>query len=189
MMRRTCRVGLAALLTLIAAAPAFAEDKVEVKMMKYDDLKKLITDNKGKVIVVDFWQDFCIVCKKEMPRLIELKKKYGDDLVAITVNPRRRHDPNPEKAKDENTHSRSGATTPTSSSTTRQAVWSKKPERQFLPDGLRVPAGREVREALPGGQRKVRLRRHRQGRGRPAEEVEALPPAQRQAEPAPQELP
>jgi thiol-disulfide isomerase/thioredoxin len=86
LMRMTRWAGVAALLALLAAAPAFAEDKVEVKVMKYDELSKLIEANKGKVIVVDFWQDFCIVCKKEMPRLIELKKKYGDDLVAITVN-------------------------------------------------------------------------------------------------------
>jgi thiol-disulfide isomerase/thioredoxin len=85
-MRRIPWAGLVALLVLFAA-PAFAADeKVEVKVMKYDDLKDLVRKNKGKVIVVDFWQDFCTVCKKEMPRLIELKKKYGDDLVAITVN-------------------------------------------------------------------------------------------------------
>jgi thiol-disulfide isomerase/thioredoxin len=78
--------GLAALLALFVGTTAFAEDKVEAKVMKYDDLAKLIKDNKGKVIVVDFWQDFCVTCKKEMPKLIELKKKYGDDLVAITVN-------------------------------------------------------------------------------------------------------
>jgi thiol-disulfide isomerase/thioredoxin len=85
-MRWTPWAGLVAL-TVLLAAPAFADDdKVEVKVMKYDDLAKLVKDNKGKVIVVDFWQDFCITCKKEMPRLIELKKKYGDDLVAITVN-------------------------------------------------------------------------------------------------------
>jgi thiol-disulfide isomerase/thioredoxin len=81
----TCWASLATL-ALFASAPAFADDKVEVKVLKYDDLARLIQDNKGKVIVVDFWQDFCTVCKREMPKLIELKKKYGDDLVAITVN-------------------------------------------------------------------------------------------------------
>jgi thiol-disulfide isomerase/thioredoxin len=88
-MRRTPWAGLVALIALVAA-PAFAADekdqKVEVKVMKYDDLIGLIKKNKGKVIVVDFWQDFCVVCKREMPKLVELKKKYGDDLVAITVN-------------------------------------------------------------------------------------------------------
>jgi thiol-disulfide isomerase/thioredoxin len=86
MMHRICWAGLAALLALAAAAPAFAEDKVELKVLKYDDLTKFIKDNKGKVIVVDFWQNSCVECKREMPRLFELKKKYDKDLVAVTVN-------------------------------------------------------------------------------------------------------
>jgi len=83
MMRRTCWTGL---VMILVAAPVFAEDKVEVKTFKYEELTKLIKDNKGKVIVVDFWQNSCIECKKELPRLVELKKKHGDNLVAITVN-------------------------------------------------------------------------------------------------------
>ena len=83
-MHRIRWVALAALFAL--ATPAFAEDKVEVKVFKYDDLTRLIKDNKGKVIVVDFWQNTCIECKRELPRLFELKKKYGNDLVAVTVN-------------------------------------------------------------------------------------------------------
>lgn len=98
-MRRTPWAGLVALLVLFAAPAFAADDKVEVKVMKYQDLKDLVRKNKGKVIVVDFWQDFCTVCKKEMPRLIELKKKYGDDLVAITVN---LDDPNDPKLRARN---------------------------------------------------------------------------------------
>jgi hypothetical protein len=55
-MRVTHWAGFAALLAL-AAAPAFAEDKVELKAAKYSDLIKLVKDAKGKVVVVDFWQD------------------------------------------------------------------------------------------------------------------------------------
>ncbi len=75
-----------ALLALLVALPAMAADKAELKVMKYDELTKLIKDNKGKVIVVDFWQNTCIECKRELPHLFELKKKYGEDLVGITVN-------------------------------------------------------------------------------------------------------
>jgi hypothetical protein len=51
-------VRFAGLLTLLAlvAAPAFAEEKVEVKVLKYDALGQLVRDNKGKVIVVDVWE-------------------------------------------------------------------------------------------------------------------------------------
>jgi len=55
-----CR-GLALLGLLLAVAPSPAdpkdEEKVELKVVKYDELTKLIADQKGKVIVVDFWAD------------------------------------------------------------------------------------------------------------------------------------
>lgn len=38
-------------------ASAAQEDKVEVKVVKYEGLSKTIKDLKGKVIVVDFWAD------------------------------------------------------------------------------------------------------------------------------------
>jgi thiol-disulfide isomerase/thioredoxin len=125
-MRVTRWAGLAALLALFAAAPAFAEDKVEAKVMKYEDLIKIIEKNKGKVIVVDFWQDFCVPCKREMPKLIELKKKYGDDLVAITVN---LDDPNDAKlkAKNEETLKKKGASnTINVLLDEKEDVWQKK---------------------------------------------------------------
>jgi thiol-disulfide isomerase/thioredoxin len=83
---RLTRWAAVAAVALFAAVPALAEDKVELKVLKYDELTKIIKDAKGKVIVVDFWQDFCVTCKKEFPNLLELQKKYGKDLVAVSVN-------------------------------------------------------------------------------------------------------
>ena len=54
-MRLARAFGLLTLLGLMVA-PAFAEEKVEVKAMKYDALARLVRDNKGKVIVVDVWE-------------------------------------------------------------------------------------------------------------------------------------
>jgi len=43
---------------LCLAAPARAGDgKVELKLVKYDELTKLLADQKGKVVVIDFWAD------------------------------------------------------------------------------------------------------------------------------------
>jgi thiol:disulfide interchange protein len=43
--------------TFIVHAPA-AEEKVDVKIAKYDDLTATVQKLKGKVIVVDFWADW-----------------------------------------------------------------------------------------------------------------------------------
>jgi thiol-disulfide isomerase/thioredoxin len=59
---------------------------VEIKTVKYKELGDLVAKNRGKVVVVDFWGDFCIPCKKEFPHLVELHKKYAaQGLVAISV--------------------------------------------------------------------------------------------------------
>jgi len=35
-----------------------AEDKVELKVVKYPELAKTVKQFKGKVIVIDFWADW-----------------------------------------------------------------------------------------------------------------------------------
>jgi thiol-disulfide isomerase/thioredoxin len=59
---------------------------IEIKTVKYKELGDLIAKNRGKVVVVDFWGDFCIPCKKEFPHLVELHQKYAaQGLVAVSV--------------------------------------------------------------------------------------------------------
>ena len=50
--------GIALLGLLCVAAPLRADDgKVDLKLVKYDELTKILTDQKGKVVVIDFWSD------------------------------------------------------------------------------------------------------------------------------------
>jgi hypothetical protein len=42
----------------VLALPVFAQDKVEVKVAKYDELTATINKLKGKVVVIDFWADW-----------------------------------------------------------------------------------------------------------------------------------
>ncbi len=38
---------------------------------------------KGKIILLNFWATWCGPCRAEIPSLIELQKKYADDLVVL----------------------------------------------------------------------------------------------------------
>jgi thiol-disulfide isomerase/thioredoxin len=83
---------LAAVTPLVVAAagaadPPKADGKVEVKVVKYDGLTDLIKKNKGKVVVLDFWADYCIPCKREFPKLVALHRKHAkDDFAAVSVS-------------------------------------------------------------------------------------------------------
>jgi thiol-disulfide isomerase/thioredoxin len=84
-----CCALLAALLLPGAAflsAQEKADNKIEVKFVKYDDLGDLVNQHKGKVVVVDCWWLDCAPCLKEMPRLQAMQAKYGKDgFVGITA--------------------------------------------------------------------------------------------------------
>ena len=75
-------VGLLGSITLAFAGGS----AIDIKTVKYKEMGDIVAKNRGKVVVVDFWGDFCIPCKKEFPHLVELSKKYGPQgLVAISV--------------------------------------------------------------------------------------------------------
>src|SRR5262245_58454037 len=72
---------------LTTPTPAQAPDKVELRPVRYDGLTDVLKQNRGKVIVVDFWADFCIPCKREFPHLVALHQKYAKDgFVAVSVS-------------------------------------------------------------------------------------------------------
>lgn len=48
-----------------------------------------LSDYKGKVVMLNFWGTWCPPCRKEIPDLINLQKKYnkeGLEIVGITLN-------------------------------------------------------------------------------------------------------
>jgi thiol-disulfide isomerase/thioredoxin len=69
-----------------ADAGAPPDGGVELKTIKYADLVKAVRDQRGKVIVVDLWGDFCLPCKQEFPHLVELHQQYAvKGLVCMSV--------------------------------------------------------------------------------------------------------
>src|SRR5215470_15013302 len=77
-----------ALFAGICAVSLPAQEKgVQVIPVKYDELKQEILKNRGKVVVVDFWQTTCGPCVEALPHYIELQKKHADQgLVVLTVS-------------------------------------------------------------------------------------------------------
>jgi thiol-disulfide isomerase/thioredoxin len=45
-----------------------------------------LKDLQGKAVILDFWATNCPPCIEEIPHLLELKSKYGDDLVIVGLH-------------------------------------------------------------------------------------------------------
>ncbi len=65
----------------------------EVKLKKFNDKEKNIFFNKKKLYLLNFWATWCAPCLKEIPELIELKKKYRDEVdvifISVDANPKK----------------------------------------------------------------------------------------------------
>jgi thiol-disulfide isomerase/thioredoxin len=46
-----------------------------------------LSDQKGKVVLIDFWATWCPPCRKGIPELIEMQQEYGSDkFVVLGIN-------------------------------------------------------------------------------------------------------
>jgi thiol-disulfide isomerase/thioredoxin len=84
----TVRTPVVLIALLILVATVFADPPaVAVTVVKYDGLSAFIKQQRGKVVVVDFWADYCIPCKREFPKLVALHQRFAKDgLVAVSVS-------------------------------------------------------------------------------------------------------
>ena len=55
--------------------------KVEIFSMKdINDLEKKISSSENKILLLNFWATWCAPCIKEIPELIQLKKKFKNNV-------------------------------------------------------------------------------------------------------------
>ena len=74
------------------------KDPIEIKGLKFKDfnLNEVdLTGKKGNIMILNFWATWCAPCKKEMPSLEELSKKYPE----ILIYPINLEKPNQEKTE------------------------------------------------------------------------------------------
>lgn len=86
---RTC---LCLALVLCLSVVGHTQEKPGKTPVRLDAVKhaRLLADikaQKGKVVVIDFWADFCLPCKKEFPHLVEMHREFAaKGLVCMSVS-------------------------------------------------------------------------------------------------------
>ncbi len=59
---------------------------VGVRVVDKAGYDKVISANKGKVVVVDCWATWCVPCRKAFPKTVELSKAYeGQDVAVVSL--------------------------------------------------------------------------------------------------------
>ena len=75
----------------IAGAATFLRPSVapEVRFATLSGQSLATSDLRGKVLLVNFWATSCVVCVKEMPRMVETYKKFaprGYEMIAVAMS-------------------------------------------------------------------------------------------------------
>jgi peroxiredoxin len=60
-------------------APAFTA-------LTSDGKQIMLADLKGKVVLIDFWDTSCSICRTTIPEIKELRRKYGTQLIVLSIS-------------------------------------------------------------------------------------------------------
>ena len=82
-------------------APATAAEKIPLEVASWDKTKEIIASYKGKIVVLDLWSTWCEPCVREFTGLVELQKKFPNDVVCVSLNTNYIGTGSPEDERDE----------------------------------------------------------------------------------------
>jgi thiol-disulfide isomerase/thioredoxin len=60
--------------------------EVKLEEATHAQLLERIKQQAGRVVVVDVWSTSCVPCMKEFPHLVELARRWPDDIVCMSMN-------------------------------------------------------------------------------------------------------
>ncbi len=83
---------LAAFMLFLIGSPAVraqSTGNIDLKSVEPKDIKDLVAQNKGKVVVLNFFATWCVPCHKEFPDIVKLQEKYksqGLQVIEVSMN-------------------------------------------------------------------------------------------------------
>ena len=76
------KIVLGLLLLLFCANLSFAQTD-QVNIINQNELTKLVKENRGKIILLNFFATWCPPCKVEIPELARIREKYSNSELLV----------------------------------------------------------------------------------------------------------
>lgn len=69
-----------------SVAPALSSAVVDFEFTDIHEVPRKLSDYRGKIVFLNFWATWCTPCVTEMPDLLEMARRGGNDIVLLGVS-------------------------------------------------------------------------------------------------------